>query len=109
MPDNTSMFNSGIMLANYVGYLEIQASQHMMSMKLFEWYKVLEALLVIGASKFPKEDTNEIRKALDKINPHDLTEYKNLQNVMLVLNKHLDKYGFLSPKGDDPRTAVWRR
>jgi hypothetical protein len=107
-PDNMSAFNSGIRIADYVGILEGQAIDHMMKREMFEWYQTIEGLLSIGATKFKKEETEEFNKELLKLDPHDLKNFEAMKRFMFVLNRHLDKYGFLTPKGDNPRQAVYR-
>lgn len=107
-PENVASFNSGIRIADYVGILEGQAIDYMMTNNLVQWSATLYSLLVIGSTKFPKEDTAEFMKALDEINPSDITNHRKLLNINLILNKHLDHYGFLQPKGGNPRQAVYR-
>lgn len=107
-PENTASFNSGIRIADYVGILEGHAIDHMMKGNLLQWSNTLYSLLMIGSTKFKQEETKDLRDALDKINPAEIASHRELQNVMIVLNKKLDQYGFLQPKGGSPSKAVYR-
>ena len=107
-PENTASFNSGIRIADYVGILEGQAIDAMMKVDLVSWSNALYSLLVIGSSKFNEQDIVDFRKALDEVNPSDISHHRKLQDIMIILNKRLDHYGFLNPKGGSPSKAVYR-
>lgn len=106
---NVVSWNAELEVSRNIVGLFRQAEIARQNRDMYHWYDSLDGAYHEGGFKLSEKEETDIVNQMNEIDPHNLAHWDKVSKLHLTIRKYLDKHGFLSMKGADPRGAVYNR